>query len=323
LTVVVLLGACSNIIGISSYEIDPSLDPSAQAGDGSGDTGAGGDTGGSVNGGKDSGGSVTGGSVSGGQANGGSDAGQPGGGSTPIAGDSPGGQTGVAGDGNPVGCTSAAECDDAIDCTTDACGGNGVCTHTPKDSLCDGDLCEKCSPGIGCEAGPKTSTQLLLDPNFDDMAGDWSETSDTFGKNIFADAAAQTMGNVAKFGPAKVSAAAQEYGDLLQIVTVPTGTVSITLTGYYKLTPGTKMLADDYVAVGFWEIDGGIMPFAQFHSFQGAAGAQATWKAFTYTLPKAKVTTMGGNDYTFDLVANVWGSVFRFDTLAVTAVVCE
>lgn len=325
LAVVVVLGACSNIIGISNYEIDPSLDPSAQAGDGSGDASSGGkSSGGKSSGGANNAGSVSGGKSSGGADTGGTDAGQPGGGSTSLAGESPGGQTGVAGDGNPpVGCTSATDCDDMIDCTTDACGGNGVCTHTTKDTLCDADQCEKCTAGIGCVAGPKTLTQLLLDPNFDDATGDWDETSDTFAKNIFANAAAQTPANIAKFGPAKAAAAAQEYADLLQTVTIPVGTATLTLTGYYKLTPGTKLIEDDYVAVGFWEIDGGIMPFAQFHSFEGASGAQAAWKAFTYTLPKAKVTAMAGNDYTFDLVANLWGSVFQFDTLAVNAVVCE
>jgi hypothetical protein len=84
-----------------------------------------------------------------------------------------------------------------------------------------------------------------------------------------------------------------------------------------------KPLSDEYVAVGFWEIGGGIKPFAQFHSFEAESGAQATWTAFSYDIPKAKVPTMAGNDYTFDLVANLWGSVFQFDTLAVNVTACE
>jgi hypothetical protein len=301
LCVVVLLGACSNILGISSYEIDPNLgqDPSPEAG--------GSDTGGTAGSGATSG--------SGGGA----------------AGESQGGQVGEAGAAGapnpPVECKTDVECDDGFDCTTDGCTVAGKCNHLPKDSLCDAMQCETCVVGIGCVAGAKQTTQLLLDPNFDDMNADWSEKSDTFGKNLFVSPLPQTPTMIAKFGPAKSTAAAEEYGDLLQQVTIPPGTIALNLTGYYKLTPGkdsvAKPLAKEYVAVGFWEIGGGIEPFAQFHSFEAVDGAQAAWTAFTYDIPKAKVTAMAGNDYTFDLVANLWGSVFQFDTLAVNVTACE
>ncbi|HEY4121813.1 MAG TPA: hypothetical protein VGM56_28295 [Byssovorax sp.] len=50
-------------------------------------------------------------------------------------------------------CTTAAECDDGVPCTIDACT-NGVCAHTPDDAACDDGLsCTKdtCDPTSGCD----------------------------------------------------------------------------------------------------------------------------------------------------------------------------
>jgi hypothetical protein len=303
---VVVLGACSNIIGISSYEIDPTLD-----------------SGGSTQGGK----SASGGSAHAGSKNTGGDAGAPVGGDGPDVGgqSSGGGEAGGGGEGGspvtPVGCSTAKDCDDTIDCTTDTCGAGHVCLHTPKDTLCDGSSCETCQAGIGCVAGDKVEMQLLLDPNFDVPAGDWDE-SGSDGINVTLDPAAQTPTRIAKFGPAAPAAKEQQYSDLLQLVTVPKGTVALTLTGYYKLLPGVKVPADDYLVAAMYE-DGALLPFTQFHSFEATSGAKAAWTAFTYSAPKAEVADMGGLDYTFDLVAHTWDSVYRFDTLALNATVCS
>jgi hypothetical protein len=171
-------------------------------------------------------------------------------------------------------------------------------------------------------------TQLLVDPAFDLASTDWDQTSDRFGKNIFADAAAQSAGNIAKFGPAAANAAAQEYGDLLQFVTIPADVVGITLKGYYKLTPGTgtgqKVPKNDYVAIGFWDpASSDIMPVEQFDAIHGDSGAQAAWKAFSYTMTAVEVQNLAGNEYTFDFVANTWGSIFSFDTLELNATTCK
>ncbi len=313
LAVVTLLGACSNIIGISSYEIDPALDD----GGGGSITNSGGSHAGThnVDGGDPNlpaGGDGTGGSSVGGKNTGGS----------AVAGAPAAGETGTGGEPSPPGCQTAQDCDDTIDCTTDTCNA-GTCVHTPKNTLCDSSLCETCQVGIGCVAGSTTSMQMLLDPNFDAATGDWVEKSKTFGKNIFTNAMAQSADKIAKFGPAGAAASGkQEYADLYQYVSMPPGIVGLSLTGYFKATPGTKAPADDYVVAAFYAI-GTTDPFTQFHSFEASAGAQATWKAFTYSAPKAEVALMGGNDYTFDLVAHVWDSVFQFDTLQLNATVCQ
>ena len=325
-----LLGACSTIIGLGDYDIVPSL---GAAGSPAGNEGGEPSSGGTHQGGKGQGGSVSGGGTAAGADTGG-DAGSPGGGTASgggSAGSSAAGEGGGSGQGgeggspDTPGCQSSRDCDDSIDCTTDACNARGVCTHTPKDTACDAGNCEVCTLGIGCVAGPKKNYELLVDPAFDLGSTDWSQQSDTFNdQNIFSDPKAQSGTMIAKFGPAAADAKAQEYADLLQYVTIPADTVAITLTGYYQLKPGVKKPADDYVAVGFWDpASSSIMPAEQFHSFAGSGGAKSAWTAFSYALTAAEVKGLAGKEYTFDLVANVWDSEYRFDSLKLTGSSCK
>jgi len=58
-----------------------------------------------------------------------------------------------------AGCSTDAECDDSIACTLDACDPKlHVCTHAPRDAMCDdGVFCdgqEVCSPTAGCTTIP-------------------------------------------------------------------------------------------------------------------------------------------------------------------------
>jgi hypothetical protein len=335
LAALALVGACSNIIGISSYEIDPTLDEGSGGKLGiGGKLGVGGKSpiieGGAPAGGDEAG--VGGETISrGGKASGGTkstggtgNAGSPMGGDA-TAGDGGGGGDGAGGAPTPTGCTTNKDCDDTIDCTTDTCLANGKCGHAPKDTLCDSTRCETCTVGIGCVPGPSTKEQILLDPNFDAVSGDWDDSSSDI-TNIVTNAAAQSPGRIAKFGPVIVNATSYEYDDLLQYITLPKGVVGMTLTGYYKLTP-TKILhpddPDDYVALGFYDLNGGIQPVVQFHSFQGDGAAQAAWKAFTYDAPKDEVALIAdGGDYSFDFVALTY-SAFQFDTMTLTTTMCQ
>src|SRR4051812_33112227 len=122
LTVATLLGACSNIIGVSSYEIDPSLDD----GSGGSNTTAG-KTSEAGSKGTDGGGPS--------ESAGGDDTG-----GHNVAGATASGEAGGAGEPSAGECKTAVDCDDTIDCTTDTCS-RGACVHTPKDTLCDGSLC--------------------------------------------------------------------------------------------------------------------------------------------------------------------------------------
>jgi hypothetical protein len=314
LAVVSLLSACSTIIGVSDYEIDPTV------GEGSGGSSS---AGRSSDGGKTPMAGTS--SVDAGAPAGGDDTGVGGKaismGGKSTGGQSTGGSTPMGGDPTPIGCQGAGDCDDTIDCTTDTCNASHVCVHTAKDTLCDASLCESCQVGIGCVAGPKATMQLLLDPNFDLQTGDWDE-SGSDGTNVSVVVGAQSGTRAAKFGPGDLTADEGEYSDLLQYVTIPEGTIALSLTGYYKLAPGTFAPADDYLVAAFYE-DGAIKPFTQFHSFEATAGAQVAWKMFTYNAPKADVLQMGGTEYTFDLVAHLWDTVFHFDSLQLNATVCQ
>ena len=301
-----MLSACSTIIGVSDYEIDPSLgvvDKTSGGGEDSGGKGPLIEAGAS---GEDTGGK---GAVGG-------KGGVAGTGAMPGT----SGMAGMGGEPN-AGCQVAGDCDDTIDCTTDTCSASHECVHTPKDTACDASSCETCQAGIGCVAGAKKTMQLLADPNFDLDDGSWDE-SGSDGFNVVTMAGAQTGTKVAQFGPGDITAEAEEYSDLLQWLTIPEGTVALTLAGYYKLTPGTFKPEDDYVVAAFYE-DGQIKPFTQFHSFEATTGAQAAWKMFSYNAPTADVLKMGGTEYTFDLVAHVWDTVFQFDSLQLNATVCE
>lgn len=296
-----LLGACQTIIGVSGYEIDSTLDE-----DSSGGTPV------DAEGGRPDG---EGGADD--RASTGGSAGNDVGGVASV------GEGGVGG-GSSAECAADLDCDDTIDCTSDVCA-EGVCTHSADDALCVPDTgeCLSCQVGIGCVAAPAIIEQLLLDPSFDDDSGDWVEDSDNYANIIFAEAGAQSGTRLARLGPAPVAAKEEEYADLYQIVTIPEGTQSLRLTGYFKLTPGATKPGADYVAAALYKLSGGTMPVSQFHSWAGSIGAQATWQSFSYDASRAEVIAMRGDDFTFDLVAHTMGSVYRFDTLSLEATICE
>ncbi len=60
-----------------------------------------------------------------------------------------GGDAGDPGDA-AMGCTSNADCDDRLDCTTDACVA-GACTFTPDDARCTDGTGGMCVEGFGCQ----------------------------------------------------------------------------------------------------------------------------------------------------------------------------
>lgn len=315
----VLVGACSNIIGVSSYEIDPALDEQQgsggkndRAGSGNVPMGATAGEGGDGTAGTDIGGTPSvGGKGSGGK------------GGTPMV-----TEGGMGGEPPVAECTTAAQCDDEIDCTTDSCSA-GSCVHTPKDALCDSSQCEVCTVGIGCVSGPKDVVQLLENPSFDLSTNEWDMSGDS--GDIVTLVGAHSGTKVAQFGPAPAKATTQGYGDALQWVTIPEGTVALTLTGWYRANTkttcrpgceGDPETVEDYVVAALYE-DGGTRPFSQFHSFEASNSATATFKAFSYSAPKADVKDMGGNEYSFDLVGITWDSEYYFDTLQLNATVCQ
>lgn len=309
-----LLGACANIIGLSDYEIDPSLD---QGGSSVG----------------------KGGSNVGGQ--GGDAAGAPAGGTNelPQAGTSTSGTSGTAGmagggadggtGGSAPGCVPS-DCDDEIDCTVDTCA-DGECLHAPDDSLCtaDADECVSCQQGIGCLATPITVTQLLANPSFDEATSDWEEVildTDVQQVIVHDDPDAHSAGRSAWWEAAAPDAPKPSYADLLQPITLPAGTVSLRVSGVYKMLGGVISPADDFTKAGLYE---GTDELLAFHNWWGNDLEQTVWTSFEYEAPPAKLKKLVDRaaldpdlDLTFDIYGFTRDTRYFFDTLSLEARSC-
>lgn len=300
-----LLGACSNIIGISSYEIDPSLDPESE--------------GGSPSGGKNS-------VPEAGQAGQGATDPLGGGGAAGQGGDAPGpaGATHGGAGGEP-GCESPSDCDDGIACTVDACGSDGSCSHTPDDTACDADPgeCLTCVTGVGCLAAPSSTVELLLDANLDERTGDWNEIMfDNAQPSIVAiDGMAHTPSYSAMLLPT-ASTTVQAYIDLLQYVTIPLGTVQLRLSGYTKQLRGSFDPAEDYAIAGLY-VAGGSTQLLEFTAWYGDEPAIPAWTAFEFVAANNALSRVVGEEVTFDIFGYTFDSTFYFDTLSLQATVCE
>lgn len=302
------LGACSNIIGLSEIDIDPSLDESS-----GGEPSSGGK---STTGGKSTAGDTV----------------IPDGGVPGDGGKTSGGASGAGGE-PPRGCQSAAECEDDIECTVDTCGKDGKCANTADSTLCTAGtgMCTSCKAGIGCVDSAPVVKELLLDGTFDDATGDWVEYSEDYDdQNIFPDAAAHSGGFSVKLGPAKAGETDQEFVDLNQLLTVPAGTVKLTMSGYYKLLPGAQThdpKEDEYAQLTLFSPDtdsqGNYTRYIDYHSFDGTDPKQEAWTAFSYETSKGVIKRVAGKDVTLDLVCETWDTVYYFDSLSLEASVCE
>jgi hypothetical protein len=300
-------GGCSNIIGISDYKIDPDLDPQKTGDGGSGD---------------DGGSSNQGASAA-------PNAGQAGEGGAPSS-SGGGGQAGelVRGGGGVGGVDAEpcmpADCDDAIDCTVDSCDEAGACQHTADTSLCDADddECVVCRVGIGCVASEMATEELLLDPNFDDPAGDWVEVIHYTDQStiVTADESAESGGYSAWYLGVVDTTTRQSYLDLLQYVTIPPNTKQLRLSGMYQLWNGVTAPDEDFVVAGLFE---GSTELLAFHEWSGEDLETDVWTAFDYVAPRARLQAVLGLEVTFDIYGYNWDSEFYFDTLSLEATVCN
>lgn len=297
-----VVGACSNLIGLSGYEIDPRLD-AARGGTSASGSSSGGTSGSDVAGEAGAGGAVEGGAGSGGR--------EPLGGEAGSAGEPPVG----------LGCQNDAACDDTIDCTVDSCLPSGECEHSADSERCDAANCETCTLGIGCVAGPKQVVQLLGDPKFDEAVSGWTQDSDG-GPRILPSALSLSSPNVLQLGPAADDATDLEYSDIYQTLRVPAGSVALTLSLSYQFARGVLAPQDEYAVIAVYRRNA-TDPFAEFHQFKGSAADQATWKQVTYSAPFEEVQSMVGKDLTFDLVAHSADGVYLFDNLQLDATLCQ
>lgn len=335
LALLAALGACSNIIGISEIEIDPSLDAPADGGDGgaggkgSGGKGSGGSTvipqGGDENGG-------TAGATDGGTSSGGTPAGGKSSGGTSSGGNAGTSADAGAGGEPPTGCPN--DCDDEIACTIDECLPSGECAHTADDTACTGAAgkCTSCQVGIGCVDTEPTvkDLELLLDRNFDEQSGDWEDFSDA--DVILPDAAAQSGTHSAYFSPAPAAADETRFFDLVQTIHIPAGTIKLTASGWYKMIWAAtedplRPRSGEYVTVSLFSLADDNGDYNRFHDFQqwdaNKGPAVTAWKSFTSDAPKSVLNKVNDLDITLDLVSETWDTKYYVDSLSLKASVCE
>ncbi|RYZ01863.1 MAG: hypothetical protein EOO73_34120 [Myxococcales bacterium] len=327
LVLVAAAGACSNIIGVSELEIDPSLDSPGEGG-----------SGGTSSGGKSAGGKSSGGSSVIPQAgeDGGGAAGTSQGG-TPAGGAPGGGDGGLSGEGGiggepTTGCPT--DCDDEIACTVDTCLPSGKCKHTADDTACSAAAgkCTSCQLGIGCvDSEPvEKDVELLLDGNFDEQSGDWQQFGDA--DAILPDATAQSGSHSAYFSAAPLDAEEPAFIDITQLVYIPPGTIKLTASGWYKMiwAPAEDVLrprSDEYVTLTLWSLADNDGDYTRYHDFDqwdaDQGPAQTAWKSFTYDAPKSVLSKIQDLEVTLDLVSETWDTTYYFDTLSLKMSVCE
>ncbi len=240
-----------------------------------------------------------------------------------------------------TGCSEDAHCDDDIDCTTDACSESGECINTPLDELCSasGDVCNpnQCIAGVGCMPVNVTATQqLLADPAFDAFTTIWGETSTEFGDVVIVSESTALPGHTSP-RYAWLGGAGYEYSELTQVVAVPEGTQTLTLSFYYYLFT-YDIPYDDYniMGVDLWSADGTTL----LHEFQVLGNQDGTngWTPFEASVD---ATEWAGSevqlyfwasigapyDYYYGYpdyeTVNIFNSYYFVDTTSLTATFCQ
>jgi hypothetical protein len=233
---------------------------------------------------------------------------------------------GAGGDGTVVtpGCRFSSDCDDGIPCTVDRCASNHICSHYADNSLCQADTgeCLGCDPSAGCVSRAMTTTEVLLDKDFDQLSGVWSEASATYFYALFESQYADTLPYLAEFGPADLDADEQEHATLSQTFVLPAGTQKLTFRGSYQLSPGgTQLDIEDSTRVAL-HLGASANEAYLFNVWLGVEPAVHFWKSFRYEAGRADLTSLLGKSTRLELEANTWDTIFDFDSLSLEATVC-
>lgn len=161
--------------------------------------------------------------------------------------------------------------------------------------------------------------ELLNDGNFDQLSGVWQEASSN-GFTLIRDSS-ELPGVIPESGDyaAWLGGVALEESGLLQVVTVPEGTVQLTASGYYGLVT-TDVGDGDFGYVALADGEANVLgSFAEWYP----EDAVQPWNGFTATLDAA---SLAGTDVLFVIGSSTDDfddSNFFFDSMSLTATVCE
>lgn len=233
-------------------------------------------------------------------------------------------EAGAAGSGGDRDeCSQAAECDDGIDCTRDSCV-EGRCRLEPDSALCpaDTDSCQTCDSTLGCVPALKTTVEMLSNAGFEEGSSAWDEQN-SFNYNVVPDPSAQSgeYSALLRHG----SSLTQGISDLYQWVELPERTVSLEVSGYYKVAPAVvDSEQPNFAEVAIYEYPS-TTATVTFLELDGSVGTNGEWRRFAETASGLELEHLqkASTAYSLDLFAATVGADFRFDTLSLRATVCS
>ncbi|HEU5075331.1 MAG TPA: hypothetical protein VFU02_14170, partial [Polyangiaceae bacterium] len=194
----------------------------------------------------------------------------------------------------------------------------------------------QCVPGMGCVPVDVTETPQLLANGALDSAGDaWLEASSNGYPLIVVEDASVAAHTPTRY--AWLGGAPYELSELTQVVSVPEGTQSLTLTFYYYLSGFVYPYYDYNVMGAQLRATDGVTVLHEFQRL-GNQDFNSDWVEFTGTVD---ATAWAGTDvqvyfwaaigadyywyygYPYYTDYNVGNSNYRIDSTSLTATVCQ
>lgn len=222
-------------------------------------------------------------------------------------------------------CTEDVDCADEHDCSIDVCV-MGTCERSYDDALCTpvGGACAKAKcTATGCESTENSEQiDLLMGSGSFESEAAW-----TFEKGSVAEFSQPNSGSPIDGDQIlRMTSGADEFGSLSQRLTVPSGTVSLTVSGYYRSFGTDPNRLNDWLVVSFWDdVFYGAALDTRNEEFASAA---PQWTEFTRTLKAAELQFIESpNVVEFDIYAEtnqgIGSRSYVLDALSVTAQVCS
>jgi hypothetical protein len=226
-----------------------------------------------------------------------------------------------------VACQTDEDCDDHVECTTEVCESNN-CTYATDDDSCpsSGDVCRPtlCTIGTGCQQVDRTQyVELLKNGNLDAGHESWTELSENYPQVIYE---YDYIPNLFPHTPVFVAwlgggeGVLDDRNSLAQVVSVPAGTVDLTLTFFYQLwtdeLPDSRnQMQVDLREAGTEPSDAALLTFGNSRETRVWTGFNLTSNAADFANTDAVLEFRG--------TAVDGYSHFFVDTISLVARVCE
>jgi len=222
--------------------------------------------------------------------------------------------------GVPQTCTSGGDWQDGTACPY-LCT-NGACTGScaPGATRCANGTKQICDATGNWQDTTTPSMQILMNPGFDAGHVAWSESSLSTSTVITMDSALTSLKAHTPSYVAWLGGYSNAQDDLSQMVTIPAGASSITLTFYYVIQTqeNTAPIYDTLQVYTYDPVSGKYTAVATLNDNM----AVATWTRFTASLP----LTLAGQTFELGFQATTDGSKntnFFVDTVSLDVTACS